>query len=47
MWSAMQTLGLNNRKWLPRLKTIANVLSTIIVLVFMSVPLYYLAINIF
>lgn len=41
-WSGMQTLGLSNNKWLPRLKTISNVIATIICLMFVAVPLYYL-----
>lgn len=41
-WSGMQTLGLSNNKWLPRLKTISNVIATIICLMFVVVPLYYL-----
>lgn len=41
-WSAMQTLGLNNNKWLPRLKAISNVIATIVCLMFIAVPLYYL-----
>lgn len=41
-WSGMQTLGFNNNKWLPRLKTISNVIASIICLMFIAVPLYYL-----
>lgn len=41
-WSAMQTLGWNNRIWLPRLKTLSYVVATIICLLFISVPVYYL-----
>jgi succinate dehydrogenase / fumarate reductase cytochrome b subunit len=41
-WSAMQTLGLNNKTWLPRIKKISYVLATIICLLFISVPVYYL-----
>lgn len=47
IWSAMQSIGLNNKKWLPRLKVISNVVATVIVLMFMAVPVYYLIINIF
>ena len=46
VWSALHSLGLNNKKWLPRIKVIGNVVSTIIVLMFMSVPIYYLIVNI-
>jgi len=42
VWSALQSLGLNNKTWLPRVKVIANVISTIVVLMFMAVPVYYL-----
>lgn len=47
VWSCLQSIGLNNKTWLPRLKVIANVVATIIVLMFMSVPVYYQIINIF
>jgi len=42
IWSALQSLGLNNKTWLPRVKVIANVISTIVILMFMSIPVYYL-----
>jgi len=42
VWSALQSLGLNNKTWLPRVKVIANVISTIVILMFMSIPIYYL-----
>ena len=41
-WSGMQTLGWNNQIWLPRLKKISYVIATIICLMFVSVPVYYL-----
>ncbi len=41
-WSAMQTLGWNNRIWVPRLKKISYVVATVICLLFISVPVYYL-----
>ncbi|MDO5522563.1 MAG: succinate dehydrogenase cytochrome b subunit [Bacteroidia bacterium] len=41
-WSGMQTLGWSNQTWLPRLKTISHVLATVICLLFVSVPLYFL-----
>ena len=41
-WSAMQTLGWNNQIWLPRLKKISYVVATVICLLFISVPVYYL-----
>lgn len=42
IWSSFQTMGLNNKTWLPRVKTISNVVSTIIILLFMAVPVYFL-----
>ena len=42
VWSALQSLGLNNKTWMPRVKVIANVISTIVILMFMSIPIYYL-----
>jgi len=42
IWSALQTAGLNNKKWLSRVKCIANIVSTIVILMFMSIPVYYL-----
>lgn len=41
-WSGMQTLGLNNKTWLPRLKTISYVVATFVCLLFVSVPVYFL-----
>lgn len=45
VWSALQSMGLNNKTWLPRVKVISNVISTIVVLLFMAVPVYYLIVN--
>ncbi len=42
VWSALHTLGLNNRTWLPRVKMFANIISSIVILMFMSIPVYYL-----
>lgn len=42
VWSALQTTGLNNKTWLPRVKVISNVVSTVIILLFMAVPVFYL-----
>lgn len=42
VWSAMQTMGLSNTKWLPRIKVIGNIVATIVVLMFASVIFYYL-----
>lgn len=41
IWSSMQTLGLNNRKWFPRLKTISTVWSSIVVAMFASVAVLF------
>lgn len=41
-WSGMQTLGLNNKTWLPRLKSISYVVATVVCLLFVSVPVYFL-----
>jgi succinate dehydrogenase / fumarate reductase cytochrome b subunit len=41
LWSAFQTLGLNNKTWFPRLKFISNVLATIIMIGFAVVPVYF------
>jgi succinate dehydrogenase / fumarate reductase, cytochrome b subunit len=46
IWSAIQTLGGSNHIWLPRIKMIANIYSTIVVLMFMCIPLFYLISNI-
>ena len=42
VWSALQSLGLNNQTWLPRVKVISNIISTIVILMFMSIPVYFL-----
>lgn len=42
VWSALQSLGLNNKTWMPRVKCISNIISTIVILMFMSIPVYYL-----
>ena len=39
VWSSLQSLGLNNKKWFPRIKSISNVLATIIILLFLSIPI--------
>jgi succinate dehydrogenase / fumarate reductase cytochrome b subunit len=41
-WSGMQSLGLSNNKWLPRLKVISFVLATIACLLFLTIPIMYL-----
>jgi len=42
IWSALHTLGWNNDTWMPRVKVIANIISTLVVLMFASVVVYYL-----
>lgn len=41
MWSMMQTVGWNNQIWLKRLKCIADILSTLIMLGFAAVVVVY------
>ena len=41
VWSALNTMGWNNNTWMPRVKCIANVISTIVVLMFASVVVFY------
>ena len=41
VWSALHTLGLNNNTWMPRVKCISNILSTLVVLMFAAVVVYY------
>lgn len=42
VWSALQSIGLNNNVWLSRIKVVSNILSTIIILMFISIPVYFL-----
>lgn len=42
VWSALHTLGLNNNTWLPRVKVISKILATLIILMFISIPVYFL-----
>ena len=42
VWSALHTLGLNNKTWMPRVKTISNIVATLIILLFLSIPVYFL-----
>jgi succinate dehydrogenase / fumarate reductase cytochrome b subunit len=41
MWSMMQTTGWNNQKWLPRVKAIADVWSTIIMVLYAAVVVVF------
>ncbi len=45
IWSAFQSLGINNKTWYPRLKTISNIVATIIMIGFATVPVYFAFIN--
>ena len=38
IWSSLQSIGVNNKTWLPRVKCVANVYSTFIILLFMAIP---------
>lgn len=40
-WSAFQTLGINNYKWLPRWKVIAKIYAIVVTLGFISIPIYF------
>jgi succinate dehydrogenase / fumarate reductase cytochrome b subunit len=42
VWSALQSLGLDNNKWFPRIKVIGNIVATIVVAMFMAVPVGFL-----
>lgn len=42
VWSAFQTIGLNNRTWYPRWRVISYIVSTVIVLGFAAVPVKFL-----
>jgi succinate dehydrogenase / fumarate reductase cytochrome b subunit len=41
-WSAFQTIGVNNSKWLPRLQFIAKIYATVIAVGFTIIPLWFL-----
>lgn len=45
IWSALHSLGLNNNTWMPRLKVTANIVSTLIVLMFAAVVFYYFGVS--
>ena len=40
-WSAFQSIGLNNSKWIPRLQFLAKVYATIIAIGFTIIPLFF------
>ena len=41
IWSAMQTMGLNNKKWFGRLKTFSTIYTTLIILMFAIVAVMF------
>ena len=41
-WSAFQTIGLNNIKWMKRLKCVANVIGYVFAIGFSAIPLYFM-----
>lgn len=41
IWSAMQTMGLNNKTWFPRLKAISTIYTTIIIIMFAVVAVAF------
>jgi len=45
VWSAIQSMGGSNHIWLPRIKMISNIVATIVILMFMSIPVFYLITN--
>jgi succinate dehydrogenase / fumarate reductase cytochrome b subunit len=45
VWSAMHSLGLNNGIWMKRVKCISNIVSTVVVLMFAVVVVYYFAMS--
>lgn len=41
IWSALQTVGLNNKKWFPRLKLLSTIYTTFIILMFAVVAVLF------
>lgn len=41
IWSAMQTMGLNNKTWFPRLKVLSTVYTTVLILMFAVVAVMF------
>lgn len=39
IWSSLHTIGGSTKTWLPRIQTLSNILATIIILIFMAVPI--------
>lgn len=42
VWSSLHSIGVNNKTWINRVKYISNVYSTIIILLFIAIPVYFL-----
>ena len=40
-WSAFQSIGMDNAKWIPRLQFLAKVYATVVTLAFISIPVYF------
>ncbi len=40
-WSAFQTIGLNNNKWIPRIQVVSYIYAVIIAVGFTIIPLYF------
>ncbi|MDR1477340.1 MAG: succinate dehydrogenase cytochrome b subunit [Planctomycetaceae bacterium] len=40
-WSAFQTIGASNSKWIPRLQLIAKIYAIVIATAFISIPIYF------
>lgn len=45
VWSALHSIGLSNNTWLPRIRVISNIVSTVVVGLFVLIPVYYLIVN--
>jgi succinate dehydrogenase / fumarate reductase cytochrome b subunit len=41
-WSAFQSLGINNSKWIPRFQIIARIYAILVALAFISIPLWFM-----
>lgn len=41
IWSALQTVGMNNKKWFPRLKLFSTIYTTVIILMFAAVAVLF------
>jgi len=40
-WSAFQSIGVNNGNWLPRLQVVATLFATVVALIYISIPLFF------